>query len=170
MSTALSTLERALHPATAGIAALIGAVGGGAIYISLSGAALGLVTALGALGIAAIVLSLVGWLSGESGQTRRAPTATPAATIAAAALAPTAAHVPASAEGAGGGVDIAPTETEEERLSAGRFAEYHLAKSQRLLAAGTFKEAVYQAGASLSHGDLPEARQVLATARAATKS
>lgn len=170
MSTALSTLERALHPATAGIAALIGAVGGGAIYLSLSGAALGLITALGVLGIAAIALSVLGWLSGDTGQARRDPTAAPSPTMAAAALVPSAAQVTSSAAATGDGVDVVPTETEAESLAAGRFADYHLAKAQRLLAAGHFKEAVYQAGASLSHGDLPEARQVLATARAAMKS
>jgi hypothetical protein len=54
-------------------------------------------------------------------------------------------------------------------LNAGRFAEYHLAKAKRLFEAKNFKEAAYQAAASLAHSDLPEAKTLRAEARAAVK-
>lgn len=36
-------------------------------------------------------------------------------------------------------------------LALGKFSEFHLAKARKALAAGEFKDAVYQARASLSH-------------------
>lgn len=36
-------------------------------------------------------------------------------------------------------------------LARGKFSEYHLAKARKALAAGEFKDAIYQARASLSH-------------------
>lgn len=47
--------------------------------------------------------------------------------------------------------DITMTESEGELLNTGRFSEYHLAKAKRLFALGNLKEAIYQAGACLSH-------------------
>jgi hypothetical protein len=52
------------------------------------------------------------------------------------------------------------TESESSLLAAGRFAEYHLTKAKRLLAARNFKDAAHHAAASLAHGDLPEAVSV----------
>ncbi len=159
MSTALSTLERAFHPAAAAIAALVGAVAGGVVFVSLSGAVLGLMTTLGGLGIAAVVMALLGWPIGTSRETRREPAAAPAM----GALASSSSAVSA-------GEATETNETEAKILEAGRFAEYHLAKAKRMLAARDYKNAAYQAGASLAHDDLAEARQVLAEARAAIKS
>ncbi len=166
MSTAPSTLEKALHPATAGVTALIGAAAGGALFVSISGAVLGLITALGALGVAAIVLAVIGRLSGGATDRQREPAA---ATAKSPAASPKAAVASANG-GEDGAAIIEPTESEAEILSAGRFADYHLAKAKRLLAAGNFKEAAYQAGASLSHATQPEAKEVLDAARAAMKS
>jgi hypothetical protein len=61
------------------------------------------------------------------------------------------------------------SETEERLLSTGRFAEYHLRKARRMMAAGEHREAAVQASASLAHGDLPEAREIYKAARAAAK-
>jgi tartrate dehydratase beta subunit/fumarate hydratase class I family protein len=47
--------------------------------------------------------------------------------------------------------DVTMTESEGELLAAGRFSDYHLAKAKRLFASGNLKEAIYQAGACLSH-------------------
>lgn len=43
-------------------------------------------------------------------------------------------------------------ETEAQLMAAGRFAEYHLAKAKRHFEAKQFKEAAYQASASIAHG------------------
>ena len=54
-------------------------------------------------------------------------------------------------------------------MNTGRFAEYHLAKAKRLFEAKNFKEAAYQAAASLAHGDLAEASAIRKAALAALK-
>ena len=61
------------------------------------------------------------------------------------------------------------TETEAKLINDGRFAEYHLAKAKRAFAAQDFRTALTQAAASLAHGDLTEAAQLRAAAKAAMK-
>jgi hypothetical protein len=43
------------------------------------------------------------------------------------------------------------TATDDELLARGQFGLYHLRRAKRALDRGDFKEALYQAGASLSH-------------------
>lgn len=66
-------------------------------------------------------------------------------------------------------VAIEVTETEAQLLASGRFDAYHLAKAKRLFAVGNFKEAAYQAGASMSHVDSVEATELRKTALASAK-
>jgi hypothetical protein len=132
--------------AAAGAAA--GAIGGGAFYLSLSGILWGLIAVLGVFGALTVVSDIVGRFKGD-------PIPAPSVPLAAAA-------------GQSGPVMVEEaTESEAELLSQGRFDEYHLAKARRYLAAGDAKQAAYHAGASLAHGDLPEAHQVRKTALAA---
>jgi hypothetical protein len=64
--------------------------------------------------------------------------------------------------------DNTMTESEGELLAAGRFSEYHLAKAKRLFESGNLKEAIYQAGASLSHN--PENNEARALRKQAQKT
>ncbi len=56
-------------------------------------------------------------------------------------------------------------ESERDLLESGHFAQYHLAKAKRLLAAGNYREAATQAAASLAHEPTVEARAVRREAR-----
>ena len=129
--------------------ALAGGIGGGAFYLSLSGILWGIIGVLGTLGLLAIVADVVARLSGGSG-------GEPAGAFAAAVPMPAGAAAGASAASATADV----LDSEAELLSKGRFDEYHLAKAKNYMAAGDSKQAAYHAGASLAHGDLPEAHRL----------
>jgi hypothetical protein len=78
----------------------------------------------------------------------------------------------ASGAGAGGEEehDTSATESEAELLNAGRFSDYHLTKAKRLFDEGNFKEAIYQAGASLAHDPRNrEARELRKRAQSARR-
>ncbi len=171
MSAAISPVERAFTPLAAAVVAAAGAIAGGTIYISLSGALLGLISTLAILGILASVMDAMGLLSqsAPSGSTRSTASTSSASALVSteSSMAEIKSTLPPGApiEAA----KIEANETEAEMLNAGRFAEYHLAKAKRLFEAKNFKEAAYQAAASLAHGDLPEAKTLRAEARAAAK-
>ncbi len=171
MSATTSPLERAFSPLIATVVAIAGAIAGGTIYISLSGALLGLICTLAILGILASVFDLLGLFPETSSPgSERAP----ASTAITAASAPTESSMAEIQSTLPADAPIAPvkidaTETEADLLNSGRFAEYHLAKAKRLFEAKNFKEAAYQAAASLAHGDLPEAKELRKTALAAGK-
>jgi hypothetical protein len=66
--------------------------------------------------------------------------------------------------------DTSATESEAELLNAGRFSDYHLTKAKRLFGEGNFKEAAYQAGASLAHDPRNrEARELRKRAQSARR-
>jgi hypothetical protein len=141
-----SFLEQLTGPWGARVAAagaLAGGVGGGAFYLSLSGVLWGLLSVLGALGVLATASDAVARLTG-AGDAPATAVSAPVAEVAA---------------GAASAVEE-ETGTEAELLSQGRFDEYHLAKAKRFMAAGDGKQAAYHAGASLAHGDLPEAHRL----------
>jgi hypothetical protein len=152
------------------IGILLGIVGGSAIAIGLCGA----VAMLGKV-IDAIDQSAIAQATAPATYATAAP-----ATYAAAAPAPAAA---APMNGAGGhaaganGAAKATNGSAEERMvldtenldrlmQQGRFAEYHLVRARAALAAGDYKDAAYQAGASLSHEPRNrEARSIRAQAK-----
>jgi hypothetical protein len=156
MSSNLAQLARGGTPLFGGIAALVGGIAGGAGFLSASGVVMGLFAGLGVLGLAAIVASL---MSGKVA-TETAPEAAGAIDVAAVAAAVTSGKAPGEGK-------VEATETEAKLLADGRFPEYHLAKAKRFLEAKNYKEAAYQAGASLSHGDLAEAAEIRKAAVAA---
>lgn len=158
MPLGLSRLIQGTNPLLSSITALAGGIAGGGIYLSLPGAVFGLLLALFICALLAIATSAAG-LTGEDS----APVASRPATINTLAGGISA---PESQEEAA----LEPTETEAALMNAGRFADYHLAKAKRLFAAGNFKEAAYQASASLAHGSLPEAKELRQKAQAATRS
>lgn len=55
-------------------------------------------------------------------------------------------------------------------LENGRFAEYHLERAKLFLAHGNYKLAQYQAKASLCHGNLPAARELLVEIKKRSKA
>ena len=172
MSATMSPLERAFTPLAAAVVATAGAIAGGTIYISLSGALLGLIGTLAILGILASGFDLLGIFPRTTSPPGSARA--PASTSTAAAFAATESSMAEIQSTLPPGAPIAPekieaTETEAEYLNSGRFAEYHLAKAKRLFEAKNFKEAAYQASASLAHGDLPEAKPLRKAALAAAK-
>lgn len=172
MSSVLSQLDKVFHPAIAAVAAIVGAVVGGTVYVSASGAILGLLVALGACGISGVVLGLLGWTGGSSGAVARPAAGSPVAAQAAPPTATVAATVVESTLPSGApiaAIKIEATETEAQLLAAGRFADYHLAKAKRLFAAKDFREAAHQAAASVSHGNNGEAVELRKAARAAMK-
>lgn len=171
MSATISPLERAFSPLGAAVVAAGGAIAGGIVYISFSGVLLGLICALAILGIVASILDAIGLFP------EVAPAATfrsTSSTSSAAALVSKESYMAeiVSTQPAGAPIaaeKIEPTETEAQLLNSGRFAEYHLAKATRLFDAKNYKEAAYQAAASLAHGDLPAAKTIRQTALAALK-
>lgn len=171
MSATMSPLERAFTPLAAAVVAIAGALAGGAFYISLSGALLGLIGTLAILGILASVFDLLGLFpeTSSAGSERAPASPSTAASFAATerSMAEIQSTLPPDAPIAP--IKIEATETEAQYLNSGRFAEYHLAKAKRLFEAKNFKEAAYQASASLAHGDLPEAKALRKTALAAGK-
>ena len=197
MNEVLARLARALNPLLGIIIAIGGACAGGVIANSPVGAILGAVfgTALG-LGVSGAIAAL-GSIEGKLASVlANAPAAAasvrllkPVATALPAyaggshamnghthvAIAPAAANSAialvstAPTEAAVSDPKIESTETEAQLLAAGKFAEYHLAKAKRLFTANNFKDAAYQASASLAHGDLAEAKEIYKTARAQAK-
>ncbi len=133
--------------------AVAGGIGGGAFYLSLSGILWGIMSVLGTLGLLAIVADVVARLSRGSG-------VEPAGAFAATVPMPTGAAAGSSAASATASATADMLDSEAELLSQGRFDEYHLAKAKHYMAAGDTKQAAYHAGASLAHGDLPEAHRL----------
>lgn len=197
MNEVLARLARALNPLLGIVIAIGGACAGGVIANGPVGAILGGVfgTALG-LGICGAIAALASIDGKLASALASAPDASASGRLLkpmATALPAYAggshamnghthvASVPAAANSAIALVSTAPTEaavsdaniesndTEAELLAAGKFAEYHLAKAKRLFAANNFKDAAYQATASLAHGDLAGAKELLNTARAQAK-
>ena len=168
-------LDRVFSVIGAGAAGVAGLVGGGLWYLSAPGAVFGLLMALAIMGGLTIVLTTIGALEdgvpAPATATAYAPTATPSAAYSAAAPAPitgmTAIETTLPPDAPIAAAKIEATETEAQLLAAGRFADYHLAKAKRLYAAKNFKEAAYQAAASLAHGDLAEAHTTRKAALAA---
>lgn len=190
MNDIVSQLAQRLNLPVAGIAAGAGGIAIGGFYMSFSGLILGIVYTLGLLGLLAVLISLMSPGSsnafGPALAGAGAPVSTAANMVTAASQAAQNVMASTGSEPKTGGpmraVDstlpagapieaakIEATETEAELLNAGRFADYHLAKAKRLFAANNFKDAAYQAAASLAHGDLPEAKELRAKALAATK-
>lgn len=166
MTATMSPLERLFSPLAAAIVAVVGAIAGGTVYISFSGAMLGLIFTLAILGILASILDAIGLFP------RSAPSATARASTSissASTLVPTETTMAETDNTQPADAAAEVTATEAELLNTGRFAEYHLAKAKRLFATQNFKEAAYQAGASLAHDDLPEAKTLRQTALAAMK-
>jgi hypothetical protein len=192
VSDLTARLEHGGNMPLGGLSALGGALAGAGIYLSLSGAILGLVIGLGVCGLLATFAALVARLRGGA-EVPAAP-ARAAIQVAAPQVAP-AVHEhfsPAAAAGTSRSATVQPapaapaapataavavtpdadaviSDTEAQLLNSGRFAEYHLAKAKRLMAAGQHREAAVQASASLAHGDLTEARSIYDTGRAAAK-
>lgn len=191
MSNPIANFARGSSPVVAAVAGAVGATGGGGVYLSLSGMFVGLLVTLGICGL---LVTLAALATRTMGLTARAPQqrSAVAAVSSISSAKPLSGPLPAAYAGghAMNGHSLTPmtppstaaasaapsdpaadtTQTEAQLLAAGRFAEYHLAKAKRLLASGEAKEAAYQAGASLAHDRLPEAREVrrLALERAST--
>jgi len=187
----LIQLARGGGPISGAIATVAGSVLGGVGYLSASGMLLGAIAGLGLFGalppIAAFIARITGQslampalampgMPGMAGVVAAAAQAAPAgfaqaaaSTVMAMATPPSSGGSVTSAPAATPAANAAPTETETQLLSAGRFDEYHLAKAKRLFEAKDFKEAAYQAGASLCHGDLAEAVAIRKAALAAMK-
>lgn len=193
MHDILIQLARGSGPIPGAIATVAGGVLGGAGFLSASGALLGAIAGLGLLGALSPIAAFIARLTGQSlaqslahslsmpgipamsGVAAAAAQVAPAnfgqagSTIMAMAVPPSSGGPATPAEGAAPAAEDAPTETEAQLLNSGRFDEYHLAKAKRLFEAKQFKEAAYQAGASLCHGDLPEAVAIRKAALAAMK-
>lgn len=180
MNNMIARIATTLNPVVAIVIALAGAVAGGSIGGGPLGAMVGLVTGIA---VATALCGAVALLSSNAratsvtqaqvplaaGVTRDASANTAPALAAAVAIMPASI---AAAAGLTGEAAVAPviTETEAQLLAAGRFSDYHLAKAQRILKEGNFKEAAYQAAASLSHNsDNPVAAALRKTALAAAK-
>lgn len=151
--------EKLTGPWGASIAAagaVAGGIGGGAFYLSLAGIIWGILSVLGGFGVLAILGDVVARLSGSSSDE-------PVPPLAATTQMPTAAAAIANPAAAAKPDDV--LDTEADLLAQGRFDAYHLAKAKRYMTAGDVKQAAYHASASLSHGDLPEARQLRRAAR-----
>ena len=149
-----SPFEYAFTLVGAVVVAIIGAIVGGTIYISTSGAIVGALISLALLALLAIVLTALG-LQGKAKSEDTKP-ATPANQEAAGATSTTTVEATPPSEAPIVEEKIEATESEARLLAAGRFAEYHLAKAKRLQQAGRLKEAAHQADASLAHAKLPE--------------
>lgn len=158
MPLVLSRLVQGTNPLLSSIAALAGGVAGGGIYLSLPGAVFGVLVALFICALLAVTASAAGLTGEDSAPVPSRPTTM---NDLAGGASVSAAQEEAVME---------PTETEAALMNAGRFADYHLAKAKRLFAAGNFKEAAYQASASLGHGNLQEARELRRKAQAALKA
>lgn len=157
MASVLSRLVQGNNPLVSSVAALAGGAAGGGIYLSLPGAVFGLVIALSLCALLSILAAATGLWS-DDGEPAPEQSGRPAMT----AASPVAESAAVAAEAA--------TETEAQLMDAGRYAEYHLAKAKRHFAAGNFKEAAYQASASLSHGGSAEARELKSKAQASMKA
>ena len=194
MNEALARAAKALNPLIAVVITLAGAIVGGSIINASFGVVVGL---LAGAAVAIALCGSVAMLAVMSdipavAAAARSLSATPAPQPGAAVPAvPTYAHgghamngQPVSSAVVGtaaatvatvpGGAGVTPvvvevTETEAQLLAQGRFDVYHLTKAKRLFAAGEFKEAAYQAGASMSHRDLPEAVSLRKAALASLK-
>lgn len=198
MNELFGQIAHRINLLNAGAAAAVGGLAGGGIYLSFSGVLLGIMLVLGALGLLAIIVSIVQQATGASYEPALAGAGAPAAAASyvpsipvasAPAPQPVSPAMASTSSGSGSGsggaskiiestlpagapieaVKIEATETEAELLAAGRFSEYHLAKAKRFFASKNFKDAAYQAAASLAHGDLPEAKELRKQALAAAK-
>ncbi len=194
VNEALAQAAKALNPLLAVVITLAGAIIGGSIINAKFGVVVGL---LGGAAVAIALCGSVAMLAVMSdipavtAAARSLASAPAPQAITMASPAPTYAHgghamngQPASSTlapaiaivestvPAGAGlppVAIEVTETEAQLLASGRFDAYHLAKAKRLFAVGNFKEAAYQAGASMSHVDSVEATELRKTALASAK-
>lgn len=157
MNAFLSASAVRLNPAIGIVITLAGALVGG----KLAGdAPLGIL--LGLIAGSAIAIGLCGTVAmlGQVVDAIEQPSAAkPVSASAAIAIdAPAATMANGHYNGANGAASngaaaVASAEDEDlaTMLQTGRFAAYHLAKGHRAFAAGDFKDAAYQASASLSH-------------------
>lgn len=157
MGSVLSRLVQGTNPLVSSIIAMAGGAAGGGIYLNLPGAVYGLLIALCLCALLSIVAVGTG-LSGEESAPASSPSVMEAVTPA------------AGGSDSGPGVATETTESEASLMNAGRFADYHLAKAKRYFAVGDFKEAAYQASASLAHGGLADAQELRRKAQAAAKA
>ncbi len=189
MNDLLLQLARGGGPITGAIATVTGGILGGAGFLSGSGLLLGAISGLGLVGITVPIAAIIARTTGQSlnepalaglaaAASRMGPAG--AADAAASTVSAMSALPPSGGAASSGGtaatgsaaapaVDETVTATETELLNSGRFPEYHLAKAKRYFATQNFKEAAYQASASLAHGDLAEAVELRKAALAAAK-
>lgn len=174
MGGVVNSFARGSSPIQAAIAGVAGGAIGGGVFLSVSGIVLGLLTALGLAGAFVMVANLLARLTGSSDVrgkekavvlpfTSKTAATAPAATTPAPPSDPTLAAVAVSTVPAEAGIaaeTLDVTQSEAQLLAAGRFDHYHLAKAKRLFEAKNYKEAAYQALASLCHNTLPEAAEL----------
>lgn len=194
MNEALAHAAKALNPLLAVVITLAGAILGGSVINASFGVVVGLlagaavaIALCGSVAMLAVMSDIPAVAAAARSlsampapQTVAAAPAVPAYAhgghamnghpVSSAAVGTAAAAGTTTSGGAGGTpVVVEVTESEAQLLSQGRFDVYHLAKAKRLFAAGEFKEAAYQAGASMSHRDLPEAASLRKAALASLK-
>ncbi len=170
MDGSLARFATGSNPFIAAGIALVGGLVGGGIYGSISGAVLGLLIGLGVAGVGMLISWMAAKATGGLENNERPSGASPVASktpiqsaaaaggIAGSGLDSGAVVVSTVPAEAGVPLEVLDvTQSEAQLLAAGRFDHYHLAKAKRLFEAKNFKEAAYQAAASLSHGTLAEA-------------
>ena len=161
MADRMAHFARGSGPITGAVAGVAGGIIGGAVYLSISGVVLGTLMGLSLGGVLVFLSSLFAKLTGsKSGPAHASPSATPSTPS---SSSPISADAVVSTIPAEAGIPLEVldvTQSEAQLLAAGRFNHYHLAKAKRLFEAKNFKEAAYQASASLSHGTLAEAAQL----------